>query len=379
MSTYSPNLELELIGTGDQPGAWGETTNINLGTLIEQAISGYVTQTISDSGDTVITIPAGAYGVARNMCLELIGTLTAQRNLIVPANKKLYFINNNTDGGFGVVVKVSGQTGVLVGNGESLILVSDGTDIYSAVSYARIAGGAVVVASGGTGVTTLSGIAYGNGTSPFTAATAAQVVATIGSTPVAVATTALNIPVLTTTNYKIEQVGNVLQFSSFPTFTASIAAFVMTVTTATAGSLIYGQTLSGTGVVANTTLGIQKTSTETTAASVVYVSGGAVGAVNFVVTSVSGIARGQMISGIGVPDGTYVSPWWDGTTTITLVNYLNAPVAFTIQAAGTYIFAAAGGKGVYAVSTSQTVASTTITGTKLVANMTFNGTFNVTS
>ena len=133
-STYSTNLALELIGTGDQAGTWGNTTNTNLGTLIEQAISGYVTQAITDGADTTITIPNGSTGVARNMYIECTGTLTADRNLVVPANKKLYFIYNNTSGGFAVTVKVSGQTGVSVPNGEKRILVSNGTDIVEAIS-----------------------------------------------------------------------------------------------------------------------------------------------------------------------------------------------------------------------------------------------------
>ena len=56
MSTYSTNLALELIANGDQSGTWGDTTNTNLGTLIEQAISGYVTQACTGGTDT-ITIP----------------------------------------------------------------------------------------------------------------------------------------------------------------------------------------------------------------------------------------------------------------------------------------------------------------------------------
>jgi hypothetical protein len=116
-STYSSNLAFELIGTGDQAGTWGATTNTNIGTLIEQSISGYVTQAITDGADTVITIPNGASGVARNMTIECTGSLSAARNLIVPANKKLYFIYNNTTGGRAVTVKVSGQTGVSVPNG----------------------------------------------------------------------------------------------------------------------------------------------------------------------------------------------------------------------------------------------------------------------
>lgn len=133
-SSYSTNLALELIGNGDQSGTWGTTTNTNLGTLIEQAISGYVTQAISDLGDTTITIPNGATGVARNMCIEGTGVLTADRNLIVPAKRKLYVIYNNTTGGYAVTVKVSGQTGVAVPNGSKMLLVCNGTDVVNAVT-----------------------------------------------------------------------------------------------------------------------------------------------------------------------------------------------------------------------------------------------------
>lgn len=136
-STYSTNLALELIGTGDQSGTWGATTNTNLGTLIEQAVSGYVTQAITDGADTVVTIPNGATGVARNMYLELTGTLTGARNLIVPVNKKLYFIYNNTSGGYAVTVKVTGQTGVSVPNGKKMVLVSNGTDIVEGLTHAN--------------------------------------------------------------------------------------------------------------------------------------------------------------------------------------------------------------------------------------------------
>lgn len=134
-STYSTNLAIELIGAGEQAGTWSTTTNTNLGTLIEQAISGYQTQAITDGADTVITIPNGATGVARNMVLELTGALTGARNLIVPANKKLYFIFNNTSGGQAVTVKVSGQTGVSVPNGAKVVLMSNGTDIVTATNY----------------------------------------------------------------------------------------------------------------------------------------------------------------------------------------------------------------------------------------------------
>lgn len=139
-STYSTNLQLELIGTGDQAGNWGATNNLNLGTLLEQAISGYVTQAVSTGTDTTLTMSQGASATTRNMFIELTGTGGASTNLVVPSNKKLYFIYNNTSSGQ-VTVKVSGQTGISVANGAKVILVSNGTDIINATSY---------ITSGGT-------------------------------------------------------------------------------------------------------------------------------------------------------------------------------------------------------------------------------------
>lgn len=166
-STYSTNLALELIGTGDQSGTWGTTTNTNLGTLIEQSISGVVTQAITDgaSANTTITIPNGATGVARNMFIEMTGALTvSSTSLIVPTNKKLYFIYNNTTGGFAVTVKVSGQTGISVPNGAKIVLVmnSAGTDVVVATNYmaSLTLGSALPVASGGTGATSNAGTAF---------------------------------------------------------------------------------------------------------------------------------------------------------------------------------------------------------------------------
>lgn len=132
-STYSTNLALELQATGENSGTWGDITNTNLGTLLEQAISGYVTQAMADA-DQTITIPNGATGVARNMFIELTGANTGAHDLVVPANKKLYFVYNNCTGGYAITVKVSGQTGVAVAQGRKALLVSNGTDIVAAIS-----------------------------------------------------------------------------------------------------------------------------------------------------------------------------------------------------------------------------------------------------
>jgi hypothetical protein len=156
-STYSTNLAIELIGTGDQAGNWGSTTNTNLGTLLEQAISGYVTQAVSTGATTTLAMTNGASATARNMFIELTGTGGASTNLVVPANKKLYFIYNNTTGA--VTVKVTGLTGVSVPAAAKMVLVSNGTDIVVAENYlaSLTLGAALPVLSGGTGVTTSTG------------------------------------------------------------------------------------------------------------------------------------------------------------------------------------------------------------------------------
>jgi hypothetical protein len=127
-STYSPNLRLELIGTGEQQGTWGTTTNTNLGTLLEEAIGGYVSVTVSNSGDTTLSTNNGSADQSRNAVINLTGTITAARNVICPAIEKLYVVKNATTGGFSVTFKVSGQTGVTIPNGETYFLYVDGID-----------------------------------------------------------------------------------------------------------------------------------------------------------------------------------------------------------------------------------------------------------
>jgi hypothetical protein len=173
--------------------------------------------------------------------------------------------------------------------------------------------------------------------------------------------------------FTIEESNGKLVFISRPTFTASISGTVMTVTTASPGMVNHGAVLTGTGVTSGTTVGIQRTSTETAAATAAYDSGGAVGDTSFYVDDAAGISAGQMISGIGVPVGTFVAVAYDGSTLIPLVDRTNTPVQLTLQAAGDYVFAVAAGKGTYTVSASQTVSSTTLTGTKTIAALSYSG------
>jgi hypothetical protein len=154
-STYSDELKLELMATGEKAGLWGSITNTNLGTLLEEAIGGYTTQAITDGADTTITIPNAATGIARHMCIEMTGTLTAARNMIVPDAEKLYVIYNNTAGGYAVTVKVSGQTGISVPAGYKMLLHCNGTDIVSVVDYFASINNVVITAPASQSTLTL--------------------------------------------------------------------------------------------------------------------------------------------------------------------------------------------------------------------------------
>lgn len=127
-STYSPSLRLELMATGDQSGTWGDTTNTNLGTLLEQAITGYLSKAMADTNQTLTNLN-GASDEARNMVVEATGALTAGRNIVVPTAEKLYLIKNSTTGGFAVTVKTSAGTGVAVYPGQTRWVFCDGTNV----------------------------------------------------------------------------------------------------------------------------------------------------------------------------------------------------------------------------------------------------------
>ena len=130
-STYSSRLRIELIGTGEQSGIWGDTTNTNLGTLIDEAVAGVASITMTDANYT-LTVADGATDQSRKAVLVLTGTLSAGRNVICPSSQKVYIVKNSTTGGFATTIKTSGGTGYAVPNGKTVLLYCDGTDVFLA-------------------------------------------------------------------------------------------------------------------------------------------------------------------------------------------------------------------------------------------------------
>lgn len=145
-STYSPSLKIELIGNGEQSGTWGQTTNNNMGTLIEQAIAGV--QPITLTGDKVLTSFNGLSDEARNAVLVFNGLLGAPANVIAPAVQKTYIITNNS--GANVTIKTATGNGVTIVNGLNSLVYCDGNDFYTAVNVNNVIGDLTV--SGNTTV-----------------------------------------------------------------------------------------------------------------------------------------------------------------------------------------------------------------------------------
>ena len=157
-STYS-NLKIELIGTGDQSGTWGVTTNTNLGTAIEEAITGTADVSFSSADVTLTLTNTNTAQTARNLRLNLVGTVGAAQNLIVPSIEKQYIVNNTL--GFDITVKNSTGTGVAVPAGKSMIVFNTGSNVVETVT-ALATGTVIPVANGGTGASTASITSFNN-------------------------------------------------------------------------------------------------------------------------------------------------------------------------------------------------------------------------
>jgi hypothetical protein len=167
MSTYS-NLSVELIGTGEQDGTWGNTTNANLGTALEEAIVGTVNQAVG-TGDTTLTwsVSSNATQVARHLRLNLTGSAGGSGNLVIPTTAaggantftKSYIINNASN--TAITVKTASGSGVLVPAGKSSCVYADGTNVVYAVDYhsGSVISGDVTITGG-----TINGTQIGNAT-----------------------------------------------------------------------------------------------------------------------------------------------------------------------------------------------------------------------
>lgn len=145
-STYSTSLKLELIGSGDQSGTWGTTTNTNLGTLLEQAIVGQTTITMANA-DYTLSSYNGASDEARNAVVVITGSQNATYNVICPAQQKLYIITNNLSASATAYFKPAGGSALTILNGKTVLAYCTGSamiqlsDPLTSTTATNLAGG----------------------------------------------------------------------------------------------------------------------------------------------------------------------------------------------------------------------------------------------
>jgi len=131
-SSYSTDLKLELMVTGENAGTWGDITNTNLN-LLQQAIGGYQEVSIAGGAQTTTLVMSNAaLSNARNAVIKFTGTITGNQIVTVPDGiEKTYIISNGTTGAFTVQFKTVSGTGVTFAttNKGSKIFFADGTNI----------------------------------------------------------------------------------------------------------------------------------------------------------------------------------------------------------------------------------------------------------
>jgi hypothetical protein len=127
-STYSTSLRIQLIDTGTEDEAWGIPTDNNLGTIIEQAITGVESVSLTNVSTYTLSASNAVADQSRNAVLIFTGTPTANCNVIAPSVNKVYIVKNSTSGGYNVNIKTSGGNAVTVGANASQLVYCNGTD-----------------------------------------------------------------------------------------------------------------------------------------------------------------------------------------------------------------------------------------------------------
>jgi len=156
-SSYSTDLKLELMVTGENSGTWGDKTNTNLN-LVQQAIAGYEAVSIAGGAQTTaLAMTDATLSNARNAVVEFTGTITGNQIVTIPDGiEKTYYIYNNTTGAFTVQFKTvtgTGPTFTATDKGYKIVY-SDGTDVIEvpttpadgSITSAKLATDAVITA-----------------------------------------------------------------------------------------------------------------------------------------------------------------------------------------------------------------------------------------
>lgn len=356
-SSYSNSLRIELIGPGDQAGAWGNTTNSNLSYILDTAIAGY--QTVNTvSTNTALTYLDGASEFTTEnqsiyATLRFTTSTGAAFNVYAPPVPKQYIIFNNSGHSMTIYNSTNfgdfnaAGAGVTILDGKKVVVFSDGDNFYT-IDAANLTG-TLEIANGGTGQTTqqaalnaLAGTQINN-----------RVLRSDGTN------TTLSQVALTTDVAGVLPVGNggtgVSSTSALAALIGSLmfpvgAIYSSTVSTNPGTSLGFGTwTAFGAGKVL---IGNGVSDTITVGSAINAVVTGSITTTTLTVTAVTSgtLAVGSYITGSGITVGTYITALGTGT----------------------------GGVGTYTLNQSMTTGSITISG-QPIGNLAIGSKYTIVS
>ncbi len=180
-SSYSSDLKLELMVTGENAGTWGDKTNTNLN-VIQQAIAGFEQVTLSSGGTLALVMSDGALSNARNMVIKFAtATIAASTVCTIPDSIEKFYIFDATGltNPTNLTIKTASGTGFTLDAAKIYAAYSDGTNLNeisldtlggtiaaaqiadSAVTTAKIADDAVTSAKIADDAVVAAGIADG--------------------------------------------------------------------------------------------------------------------------------------------------------------------------------------------------------------------------
>jgi hypothetical protein len=229
MSTYSPDLRIELITTGDQAGTWGATTNTNLAYVVEQAIAGYISVSVTSANQAFTYINGGSPTAALNQSIFAVIALTtstsANFSVYAPPVSKQYVINNTS--AYAATIynstvlgnTTAAGTGVVIPAGKIMTVWSEGTNFYSQNTHLI---GTVVGNVTGNLTGNVTGNINGVVTGTAGSSLVGNVTGNLTGNVTGNATTASAATTLATTNFSIVESGGKLYFKYGATNIASI-------------------------------------------------------------------------------------------------------------------------------------------------------------
>ena len=168
-SSYSSDLKLELVTTGEKAGLWGTITNTNL-QILQQAASGYLSLAVGGA-DVTLALDNGATSNGKNLYIKLTGTLTANRTVTMPAGaERVFIIEDTTVRGTSnrtLSVLTASGTALAIPTGAVMLVKSDGTNTTKGITQ--------------KGYNTIT-----DSNTPYTAVSGDQILANTSSNPITI-------------------------------------------------------------------------------------------------------------------------------------------------------------------------------------------------